>query len=62
MRPLSEFQVMLGMHFWNDTTNDAQQTRNIIKINIHEEYYTDDYITVSFNGLTKYILVVSYIR
>jgi hypothetical protein len=49
---MREFQAMFGMQFWNNTDNDAQETRNIIKIKMHEEYYTDDYITVSFN-LTK---------
>jgi hypothetical protein len=58
VRPMSEFQALLGMHFWNDTTNDAQETRNIIKIKIHEGYYTDDSITVGFNNLTNYFCLI----
>ncbi|EFX87196.1 hypothetical protein DAPPUDRAFT_33661, partial [Daphnia pulex] len=32
------FQVKLGMHFLNATANDAQLSRNVIKIKMHEEY------------------------
>ncbi|XP_046643309.1 chymotrypsin-1-like [Daphnia pulicaria] len=40
--PASQFQVKLGVHFLNKTTDDAQLSKNVKKIKIHEEYGFDD--------------------
>ncbi|EFX87193.1 hypothetical protein DAPPUDRAFT_312667 [Daphnia pulex] len=40
--PASKYQIKLGVHFLNKTTNDAQQSRNVNQIKIHEEYGFDD--------------------
>jgi hypothetical protein len=43
------FQVKLGIHhLLNTTTSDAQQSRNITNIIIHEEYYIGFHTVVSY--------------
>ena len=43
---IKEVKIALGAHFFNETTNDAQLTKKIRRIKIHERYNPETYVSV----------------
>ncbi len=44
--PTKWIKVALGAHFVNDTSSDAQLTKTIVRIKIHEDYNGTELVSV----------------
>jgi hypothetical protein len=41
-----QIQVLLGVHFFNETTTDAQSRRKVRRIKTHEKYDPDNWVNL----------------
>lgn len=50
------FIVLLGMHFMNESMNDAQVTKRVIGVMVHEESDSISHLTFDFKFLLGFAI------